>query len=160
MVLCTNDVCNGNTQTWGSHRFGALQLLNTFLGTYSSYIDDTYVQCLVKWFTTMDNMAGLSAHRSSCIHDSISGQLYQLLRTNTKHVDDICGYALELVPILFRLSRLLRLSSQVDTKAATGTEPLQSIVREAAALQTETNLLIGKKIRTLRPREPLALLLS
>lgn len=141
MVLCTNDVCNGNMQTWRTHLFGVLQLLNTFLGTCSSYIDDPYVQCLVKWFTTMDIMAGLSAHCSSCIHDPTSGPLYQLPYTNTEQVDGICGYSLELVPILSRLSRL---SSEVDSRAVTGTELLQSIMREAVALETEIYLLIGK----------------
>lgn len=143
MVLCTNDICNGNMQTWRTHLFGVLQLLNTFLRTCSSYIDNPYVQCLVKWFTTMDIMAGLSAHRLSCIHDPTSGPLYQLSRTNTEHVDDICGYSLELAPILSRLSRL---SSQVDSKAATKSELLQSMMREAVALETEIHLLIGKTV--------------
>lgn len=143
MVLCTNDVCNGNMHTWRTHLCGVLQLLNTFLGTCSAYTGDAYVQCLVKWFTTMDIMAGLSAHRSSCIYDHTSGSLYQFPRTNAEDVDDICGYSLELVPILSRLSRL---SSQVGSKAATGTEMLQSITWEAATLETEIDLLIEKAV--------------
>lgn len=143
MVFCTNDVCNGNKKTWRAPLSGVLQLLNIFLGTFSSHIDDPYVQCLVKWFTTMDIMVGLSAHRSSCIHDPTSGPLYQLSRTNTKHVDDICGYSLELVPVL---SRSARLSSQVDSKAVTGTELLQSIMREAIVLETEIHLFIENTV--------------
>lgn len=67
--------------------------------------------------------AGLSA-RSSCIDNPTSGPLYQLPRTNAEDVDDICGYSLDLVPILTRLSRL---SSQVGSKAAIGIAMLQSL---------------------------------
>ncbi|PYI00527.1 hypothetical protein BO78DRAFT_438524 [Aspergillus sclerotiicarbonarius CBS 121057] len=99
MTLCTNDVCNGNMHVWRMHLAGVMRLLTAFLEQPS--MADPFTLCLVKWFTTLDVLAGLSSS-TSVTH----GLLEHFLETCPSEVDDICGYSLELVPALTRIGQL------------------------------------------------------
>ncbi|KAJ5495501.1 hypothetical protein N7539_000617 [Penicillium diatomitis] len=111
MALCTNDVCNGDMDVGRAHLRGVLRLLMTFLEhERMSYhkMNDTYVQCLVKWFRSMDVLAALSGVHGECIHRPGSGALDQLSDHTSWHVDCISGYSLRLMPILARISKLVK----------------------------------------------------
>ncbi|PWY89646.1 hypothetical protein BO94DRAFT_545618 [Aspergillus sclerotioniger CBS 115572] len=102
MTLCTNDVCNGNMNVWQMHLAGVMRLLTAFLKQPSN-MADSFTLCLVKWFTTLDVLAGVSSS-TSITH----GLLEHFLETRPSEVDDICGYSLELVPALTRIGQLAR----------------------------------------------------
>ncbi|CAG7929552.1 unnamed protein product [Penicillium olsonii] len=110
MALCTNDVCNGNMQTWRTHLGGVMRLFAAFLDSRGQLrIDDPYVQCLVKWFTTMDVIAGLSGLSESGVLSSENGLLDRTFtQLDGDSIDDICGYSLKLAPLLARLSQLVQ----------------------------------------------------
>ncbi|KAJ5375487.1 hypothetical protein N7517_007493 [Penicillium concentricum] len=109
MALCTNDVCNGNMQTWRTHLGGVMRLLGAFLDSQGTLpIADPYIQCLVKWFTTMDVLAGLSGFSTSAVMSSNTGLLDRSFDLLNWNVDDICGYSLRLAPLLARLSQLVQ----------------------------------------------------
>ncbi|KAJ5173850.1 uncharacterized protein N7500_001781 [Penicillium coprophilum] len=109
MALCTNDVCNGNMQTWRTHLGGVMRILRAFLDKQGTLpIADPYIQCLVKWFTTIDVLAGLSGLSTSGVMSSDTGLLDRFLDPLNPHVDDICGYSLKLAPLLARLSQLVQ----------------------------------------------------
>jgi hypothetical protein len=109
MALCTNDVCNGNMQTWRTHLGGVMRLLAIFLDSQGKLrIDDHYIQCLVKWFTTMDVIAGLSGLSGTGVLSSGNGLLDRRFELLNRQIDDICGYSLKLVPLLARLSDMVQ----------------------------------------------------
>lgn len=137
MALCTNDVCNGNMQTWRTHLGGVMRLLSAFLDTQgTSRIADPYIQCLIKWFTTMDVLAGLSGLSTSGVMSSDTGLLDRSFDLLSPHVDDICGYSLQLAPLLARLSQLVQRQSH--------TEPAmqQDILEESRRLELEISSLV------------------
>lgn len=137
MALCTNDVCNGNMQTWRTHLGGVMRLLSAFLDTQgTSRIADPYIQCLIKWFTTMDVLAGLSGLSTSGVMSSDTGLLDRSFDLLSPHVDDICGYSLQLAPLLARLSQLVQRQSH--------TEPAmqQDILEESRRLEIEISSLV------------------
>ncbi|KAL3462179.1 fungal-specific transcription factor domain-containing protein [Aspergillus heterothallicus] len=105
MALCTNDVCNGNMAVWRTHLAGAGDLLTTLLKTRSA-AGDPYIDCLVKWFTTLNVLSGMSGSHSGCLDlDAISTQPEPSDSEIT--IDNICGYSLDLVPLLVRMSHLI-----------------------------------------------------
>ncbi|KAI9929437.1 hypothetical protein MW887_000907 [Aspergillus wentii] len=104
MALCTNDVCNGNPRTWRVHLQGVKKLLNAVFEK-NQPTDDPFAQCLFKWFATLDVSAGLSGIHGGCVED---GRYWSLEMTSTGHVDDICGYSMELLPLLARIGILAR----------------------------------------------------
>ncbi|KAJ5326350.1 uncharacterized protein N7506_009452 [Penicillium brevicompactum] len=109
MALCTNDVCNGNMQTWRTHLGGVMRLFAAFLDSQGRMrVDDPYVQCLVKWFTTMDIIAGLSGLTGGGVLSSDNGLLDRTFDQLEGNIDDICGYSLQLVPLLVRLSHMVQ----------------------------------------------------
>ena len=111
MALCTNDVCNGDMKIGRAHLRGVLRLLTTVLESHRMSHDTTdndYIQCLVKWFKTMDIIAALSGVHGECIHNPGSSSLDGLSDHTSGHVDDISGYSLELVPILAEISEMAR----------------------------------------------------
>lgn len=131
MALCTNDVCNGNMQTWRTHLGGVMRLLASFLesqGTLPSA--DPYIQCLVKWFTTMAVIAGLSGLNSSSVLSSDIGLLDRYFDPLDQNVDNICGFSMKLAPLLDRLSQL------VQRRCQSGSE-MQDLLAEADSLQIE-----------------------
>lgn len=132
MALCTNDVCNGNMRTWRTHLGGVMRLLSAFLNTQgTSRIADPYVQCLVKWFTTMDVLAGLSGLSTSRVMSSDTGLLDRSFDLLSPHVDDICGYSLQLAPLLARLSQLVQRQRHTEPRMQ------QDILAEARRLEIE-----------------------
>ncbi|KAJ5254075.1 hypothetical protein N7524_011255 [Penicillium chrysogenum] len=138
MALCTNDVCNGNMQTWRTHLGGVMRLLGAFLASQGTpRIADPYIQCLVKWFTTMDVLAGLSGLGTSGVMSPDTGLLERSFDLLTPHVDDICGYSLKLAPLLARLSQLLQ------RQRHTGPGMQQDILAEAQRLEVEILSLVG-----------------
>ncbi|KAJ5202215.1 hypothetical protein N7449_004294 [Penicillium cf. viridicatum] len=133
MALCTNDVCNGNMQTWRTHLGGVMRLLGSFLDTQGTpRIADPYIQCLVKWFITMDVLAGLSGSSTSGVMSSDTELLDRSFDLLNPHVDDICGYSLKLAPLLTRLSQLV-LQRQCHTEP----RMQQDILAEARTLEIE-----------------------
>ncbi|KAJ5205493.1 hypothetical protein N7491_003879 [Penicillium cf. griseofulvum] len=137
MALCTNDVCNGNMQAWRTHLGGVMRLLNAFLDSQGTLrTADPYVQCLVKWFTTMDVLAGLSGLGTSGVVSSAPGLLDRSFDLLSPHVDDICGYSLKLAPMLARLSQL------VQHRCHTGPGMQQNVLAEARTLEDEIYSLV------------------
>ncbi|CAI7654068.1 unnamed protein product [Penicillium glandicola] len=132
MALCTNDVCNGNMQTWRTHLGGVMRLLGAFLNSQGTLpITDPYIQCLVKWFTTMDVLAGLSGLGTSSVMNSDIGLLGRSFDLLSLHVDDICGYSLKLAPLLARLSHLVQRQGQ------NGPRMQQEVLGKARRLEIE-----------------------
>lgn len=132
MALCTNDVCNGNMQAWRTHLGGVMRLLGAFLDSQGTpRITDPYIQCLVKWFTTMDVLAGLSGLGTSGVISTDTMLLDRSSDLLNPYVDDICGYSLKLAPLLARLSKLVQRQCH--------TEPgmQQGILAEAQKLEIE-----------------------
>ncbi|RHZ56592.1 transcription factor domain-containing protein [Aspergillus thermomutatus] len=110
MILCTNDVCNGNARTWKVHLSGVMRLLTPLLERQSTTDGDIdpFVLCLLKWFATLDILAGLSGTHEGCVND---GQYWNLTRSPScgiGQVDEICGYSTELMPLLARIGQLAR----------------------------------------------------
>ncbi|OQE05064.1 hypothetical protein PENVUL_c027G08469 [Penicillium vulpinum] len=132
MALCTNDVCNGNMQAWKTHLDGVMRLLNVFLDSQGTLrITDPYIQCLVKWFTTMDVLAGLSGLSTTGMMSSDTRLLDRSFDLLNRNVDDICGYSLKLAPLLAHLSQL------VQQKCHTGAGMQQNVLAEGRRLETE-----------------------
>lgn len=139
MTLCTNDVCNGNMHIWRSHLSGVMQLLEIMLNAQQGSFDsnDPFVLCLVKWFATLDTLACVSGVNTG---DTLLGQnsvLKELPSPVASHVDDICGYSLELIPLLARAAQV---ACQTGMHAASGTwlsdlSP-QELMDEAEYLET------------------------
>lgn len=143
MALCTNDVCNGNMHIWRTHLRGTMQLLTCLLGSeHASGAEGSYVNCLAKWFMTMDVLAGLSGLQAGCVHDAQTMPL-SMVGTDTTDVDDICGYSLDLIPILARLSDLIL---QRHTDASLGNEVPRDIDLDAQILETELYSLVGRTV--------------
>ncbi|KAJ5564305.1 hypothetical protein N7513_000547 [Penicillium frequentans] len=111
MTLCTNDVCNGNMDIWNVHLDGVIRLLTAFMEHQKENSQiDPYAQCLVKWCITMDVLAGFSGRRTVQ-----SGLLAQVSNSSVDEIDDICGYSLELAPILAQLPQLAKSQKQLST---------------------------------------------
>lgn len=109
MALCTNDVCNGNMKIWRTHLRGVLRILMAVLEHQRvslKVMNDPFIQCLVKWFKTMDILAALSGIHGECIHNPGNGPSNSLSNYTTWHVDEISGYSMELIPILAEVSNL------------------------------------------------------
>ena len=140
MALCTNDVCNGNMQTWRTHLGGVMRLLAAFLDSQGTLrIADPYVQCLAKWFTTMDVLAGLSGLSTSNIQGPENGLLNRIGDQDSVHVDDICGYSLKLAPLLAKLSNLVQSQSQ------SGLE-LRDLMEESRSLENDIRSLVDCRV--------------
>ncbi|KAG2414040.1 hypothetical protein HFD88_003231 [Aspergillus terreus] len=120
-----------------------MQLLTCLLGSENaSGAEGSYVNCLAKWFMTMDVLAGLSGLQAGCVHDAQTMPL-SMVGTDTTDVDDICGYSLDLIPILARLSDLIL---QRHTDASLGNEGPRDIDRDAQILETELYSLVGRTV--------------
>jgi hypothetical protein len=138
MALCTNDVCNGNMQTWRTHLGGVMRLLTAFLDSQGKLrIDDLYIHCLVKWFTTMEVLAGLSGLSDFGVLGSENGLLDRTFDQLDVHIDDICGYSLRLVPLLGRLSQL------VQTQHRNGYELQDDVIAKSHMLELEILSLVN-----------------
>ncbi|PYH91838.1 hypothetical protein BO71DRAFT_358658 [Aspergillus ellipticus CBS 707.79] len=140
MTLCTNDVCNGNMHVWRMHLAGVKRLL-TALVEQPSNATDAFTVCLVKWFTTLDVLAGLSGSAGPSDHS-----LFVRFLTPTGEVDDICGYSLELVPVLTRIGQLARqsLHSEADSLDPQFLDPrsLEPYFFEAKSLESTLHALL------------------
>lgn len=109
-----------------------MRLLGAFLDSQGTpRITDPYIQCLVKWFTTMDVLAGLSGLGTSGVISTDTMLLDRSSDLLNPYVDDICGYSLKLAPLLARLSKLVQRQCH--------TEPgmQQGILAEAQKLEIE-----------------------
>ncbi|KAJ5083972.1 hypothetical protein NUU61_008551 [Penicillium alfredii] len=142
MALCTNDVCNGNMPVWRTHLRGVLRLLTALVDRQKEPgLGDPFTQALLKWFTTLDLLAGLSGLRAECVHDARDGMLGQLWKGAEGRVDDICGYSLDLVPILGRASQLIHqqhLNPLVGYESNIhDSEERQQVTREAETLEKQ-----------------------
>ncbi|KAL2833843.1 fungal-specific transcription factor domain-containing protein [Aspergillus cavernicola] len=106
MALCTNDICDGHLDFFRVHLAGVREMVSGFLGPNIRH--DPLAIYLFKWFAALDVSAGLSLFHSS----SINGGLYEasraVFRSSQGYVDDICGYSLELLPILAEIGNLAR----------------------------------------------------
>ncbi|KAL4874260.1 fungal-specific transcription factor domain-containing protein [Aspergillus karnatakaensis] len=155
MALCTNDVCNGNMHIWRTHLSGAGQLLTTFLNSRKSSTHDLYVDCLTKWFTTMDVLSGMSGAQVRSLY-SESIPCYRLIPPTSPgfKIDPLCGYSLDLVPLLLRVSHLISSGGlNVGTEEAFDSEitlvedRLYSLVASATATQPEPAGLSAAELR-------------
>jgi hypothetical protein len=111
MALCTNDVCNGNIDLFRVHLSGVRGMLVSGLVSGRN-TKDPLAMYLFKWFAALDVSAGLSLFHQSTL---LSGGLYRSYRAaipapggETDGVDDICGYSLDLLPILAEVGELAR----------------------------------------------------
>jgi hypothetical protein len=140
MALCTNDVCNGNMQTWRTHLGGVMRLLAGFLDSQGTVrISDPYIQCLVKWFTTMDVLAGLSGLNTGDILDPEKGLLSRIIDHDSVYVDNICGYSLKLAPLLAKLSHLVQRQSQCGLE-------LRDLMKESRSLEDDILSLVDCRV--------------
>ncbi|KAJ5635728.1 uncharacterized protein N7484_009041 [Penicillium longicatenatum] len=140
MALCTNDVCNGNMDIWNVHLDGVIRLLNAFMEHQKEKAQiDPYAQCLVKWCITMDVLAGFSGRRTVQ-----NGLLAQISSQSAEGIDDICGYSLELAPLLAQLPQL----AQRQERLSITVEPLvaQEVAAEAEILEAKISHLIGATV--------------
>jgi hypothetical protein len=114
-----------------------MRLLSAFLDSQGTLRNaDPYIQCLVKWFTTMDVLAGLSGLGTSGVMSSYPGLLDRSSDLLKTYVDDICGYSLKLAPMLARLSQL------VQYRYHTGPGIQRFILTEARTLEDEISSLV------------------
>lgn len=148
MALCTNDVCNGNMEIWRTHLRGVLRLLVAFLKdqTMSSTTIEPFIECLVKWFKTMDTIAALSGRDGQCIHISEDSTLKKVLPPPRGDVDDICGYSLELIPTMAEISSLVR----VKQSSATQDVILSNTSTSEIEVETKLHSLIEEPMPKLR----------
>lgn len=145
MVLCTNDVCNGNARTWKVHLSGVTQLLTALLARHKTADGDPdpFFLCLLKWFAALDILAGLSGTHEGCVND---GQYWNLTRNpncGNGHVDEICGYSTQLMPLLARIGQLARRNVHEQSIFETYTEPSSALSEELThdAQDLETRIL-------------------
>lgn len=152
MTLCTNDVCNGNMHVWRTHLRGVLRLLVACLRhqreSYSK--EDPFLLSLAKWFKTMDIIAALSGLDGECIHDTEDGLLDRgsILGSDSDFIDDICGYSLDLIPYMARISQMVRPQNTSNASTDINMVDMSSIqtVNEAKALESDIASLIDKPI--------------
>ncbi|KAJ5168437.1 uncharacterized protein N7482_004031 [Penicillium canariense] len=149
MVLCTNDVCNGNMTIWRTHLRGVLRILTALLEQQraSFNMNDPFIQCLVKWFKTMDILAALSGVHGECIHDPGNGPLDSLSDHTTWSVDDISGYSLDLVPILAQIAQLV-CHKDLRAPAEIGMDdtPSPETMMQAEILETKLHSLVDRPV--------------
>jgi hypothetical protein len=151
MALCTNDVCNGNMKIWRTHLRGVLRILMAVLEHQRvslKVIDDPFIQCLVKWFKTMDILAALSGVHGECIHNPGNGPLNSLSDYTTWHVDEISGYSMELIPILAEVSNLasqIRLYAPGET-AGKEYKPSPETITQAEELESKLFQLLDRPV--------------
>ncbi|KAF7156356.1 hypothetical protein CNMCM6106_009623 [Aspergillus hiratsukae] len=158
MVLCTNDVCNGNARTWKVHLSGVMQLLTALLERQRT-IDrdiDPFALCLLKWFATLDILAGLSGTHEGCVND---GQYWNLTRRphcGIGQVDEICGYSTQLMPLLARIGQLARRNVHEQSILETFTEPSSTLSEEL----TDEAQDLERKILSIADQSPSAAALA
>ncbi|RHZ61408.1 hypothetical protein CDV55_106192 [Aspergillus turcosus] len=158
MVLCTNDVCNGNARTWKVHLSGVMQLLTALLETQRTTDGDVdpFALCLLKWFATLDILAGLSGTHEGCVND---GQYWNLTRSpacGIGQVDEICGYSTQLMPLLARIGHLARRNVHEQSILETFTEPSSTISEEL----TDEAQDLERKILSIADQSPSAAALA
>lgn len=150
MALCTNDVCNGNMEIWRTHLHGVLQILMRVLEhrrMSRSMMDDPFIQCLAKWFKTIDILAALSGVHGECIHNPDSEPLNGLLDHGTWHVDEVSGYSLELIPLLAELSELARQTRLCTPgESGKGYAPSPETLIQAEKLEGELCRLLNRSV--------------
>lgn len=143
MALCTNDVCNGNMKIWRTHLRGVLRILMAVLEHQRvslKVMNDPFIQCLVKWFKTMDILAALSGVHGECIHNPGNGPLNLLSDYTTSHVDEISGYSVELIPILAEVSNLASQIRLCELGKTAGNESIPSPETMIQAEELESKL--------------------
>lgn len=150
MALCTNDVCNGNMHVWRTHLRGVLRLLAACLKHQrESYaVDDPFLLSLAKWFKTMDIIAALSGLDGQCIHDPEDEPLDKGSILGNDYIDDICGYSLDLIPHMARISQLVRLRGLGHITADTSMADMASprMIAEAESLETRISSLVDRPV--------------
>jgi hypothetical protein len=150
MALCTNDVCNGNMHVWRTHLRGVLRLLAACLQhqreAYST--DDPFLLSLAKWFKTMDIIAALSGIDGECIHDPENGPLDRGSILGNDYIDDICGYSIDLIPYMVRISQMVRSQRLDNIPADTSPGELASlrVIAEVEALESDIMSLVEKPL--------------
>ncbi|KAK9241170.1 fungal-specific transcription factor domain-containing protein [Lipomyces kononenkoae] len=142
MALCTNDVCDGNLDLWRTHLTGVKELLNSLLKKMqvTCSLSDPFVLYLVKWFATLDVSAGLSGLHESCVPDGRYWFLNGSANSFSASVDDICGYSLDLMPILTEIGNLARLRYEWEGNE-TSIPPSTEILARAQDLETRISSL-------------------
>ncbi|KAL2826544.1 fungal-specific transcription factor domain-containing protein [Aspergillus pseudoustus] len=107
MALCTNDVCDGNLDRFRVHLAGVRGMLMS--GLLNSR-KDPFATYLFKWFAALDVSAGLSLFHKSNPSSKKMNQAWRVALAGSSEdgVDDICGYSLDLLPILAEVGELAR----------------------------------------------------
>lgn len=150
MALCTNDVCNGNMHVWRTHLRGVLRLLAACLQhqreTYAT--DDPFLLSLAKWFKTMDIIAALSGLDGECIHDPEDGPLDRGSILGNDFVDNICGYSIDLIPYMARISHMVHSKRPENRPASTSLGEVASpqMITKVEVLESGIMSLIDKPI--------------
>lgn len=106
IVLCTNGACNGNTSSFYTHLSGARYLLQTLVDEQDPGNQNPFLQWLAKWFATLDVCASASGSYRSVVTDHNYPLLETLPRPRLAQPDDLCGYSLELMPLISRIGQL------------------------------------------------------
>ncbi|TIA69502.1 hypothetical protein D6C76_07819 [Aureobasidium pullulans] len=106
IVLCTNDACNGNPSSFYTHLSGAKHLLQSLVDQEHTENENSFVQWLAKWFATLDVCASASGSYRSVITNDSYPLLDTLPRPRLAQPDDLCGYSLELMPLISRIGQL------------------------------------------------------
>lgn len=125
IVLCTNDACNGNPDSFYTHLSGAKHLLQTLVAERQSENHSPFVQCLAKWFATLDVCASVSGSYRSVVSDGRYSLLETLPRPRLARPDELCGYALDLMPSISRIGRLASMYSASYVSSETMGEILE-----------------------------------
>lgn len=121
MVLCTNDVCNGNLDVFRMHMKAIRQMLLSFIRSLppgeKSLNENLLNVYLIKWFAALDVAASLSLfnrgeqyERKECEGGEAANYwtCHRIFTPSEDEVDDICGYSLNLVPIFSEIGTLAR----------------------------------------------------
>jgi hypothetical protein len=136
LILSTNDLCYGNIPIWRTHLRGVLRLLLALLEQQIllSTPINPFIECLAKWFKTMDVLAALSGLDVQCVHNPEDVLLGTSLLHSTDNVDDICGFSLDLFQLMAQVSRWTRRQYLYSSTGLVWSDP------SVSGLELETKL--------------------
>jgi len=105
MMLCTNDVCSGNTATSKTHLSGTARILSSFFSQQLAVNSNSNAlfRFLARWFATMQIATRVSTFGTDTQTGEQSWLFDHSLLPRSYYIDDVCGYSLRLMPILARL---------------------------------------------------------
>ena len=137
IMLCANEVCNGNSAMWRLHNSGVRSLLGAlFDGNEQGEISDPLILCLVKIFICLDIGAGLSSSED-LIPEDTNFFLSRISAQNKGYIDGLCGYSLDLIPLISQVNRLARDENLKTCPNSKLKVPCEEFSGESRALESQ-----------------------